>query len=189
MNEEKAKKPEDLTLLDQLLIQNKLDQKLNQSEGVDTKDNLILSNEIIEKVIHFCTQEIMNLKDSINWSKRAEVNHFFDNLKRLYKTLIQTLSLTSGKEDLLHQADRFQKPMQKFMTLYALTLEEAEKHQDTLDSVLQIPIVTESDLKEYQLVLEDDIMQDILSINHLILELLKKDPETHEKVKEILRDY
>lgn len=188
-DENQTKKPADLTLLDQLAIQVNLDKKIISNEEIDLGENTQLSNEMIDKITHFCAQESLNLKESTVWGKREDISHFFNNLNRLRQTLMKVIALTSGKEDLSQQAERFKIPVQKFLTLYILALEEVEKHKDTLDPVLQIPVATEPDLEGYKLVLEDDIMQDIFSTNHLILDLLKKDPETHFKIKEILEDY
>lgn len=188
-DENQTKKPADLTLLDQLAIQVNLDKKIISNGEIDLGENMQLSNEMIDKITYFCVQKSLNLKELTVWGKREDIGHFFNNLNRLRQTLMKVIALTSGKEDLSQQAERFKIPVQKFLTLYILALEEVEKHKDTLDPVLQIPVVTEPDLEGYKLVLEDDIMQDIFSTNHLILELLKKDPETHFKIKEILEDY
>jgi len=187
MNEEKTKKPEDLTFLDELSIQVNFNNKVN-SEEMGVEENTEFIDESIDKIIYSCAQQEISIKESTVWNKRADIVKLFKDLNRLREIIIQLIAL-SDRKDLMKQADRFKTPIQKFLNLYILALEEVEKHKDTLDPVLEIPVAMESDIEEYQLVLEDDIMQDILSINHLILELLKKDPETHEKVKEILRDY
>lgn len=180
---------EELTLLDQLAVQVNLERKLANSEDVDLEQNTKLSNEMIDKITYFCTQQAIGLKELAVWSKRADVGNFFNNLNRLRQTLMKVIALTSGREDLTKQADRFKMVMQKFLTLYVLALEEVEEHKDVLDPVSQTPIAMEPDIEEYKAVLEDDIMQEILSTNHLILDLLKTDPTTHPKIKKILEDY
>lgn len=187
--ETQANKPEDLTLLDQLLVQANLDQKIANGGEIGVEENMQLSNEMIDKITRLCTQEALSLKELAVWNKRADVGHFFSNLNRLRQTLVRVIALTSGREDLAKQADRFKMVVQKFLTLYVLALEEIDKHKDALDPVAEIPVAMESDIEEYKAVLEDDIMQDIDSTNHVILDLLKKDPETHPKIKEILEDY
>ncbi len=177
-----------LTLLDELAIQVNFNNKVNGQE-IDAEKNMRFSNEMIDKITYSCTHLTMNLKELAIWSKRVDLVKFFDNLNRLRQGIVQLIALTRGQEDLMRQANRFKAPMQKFLTLYLLALEEVEKHKDTLDPILNIPIAMESDIEEYKKVLEDDIMQDIDSTNHIILNLLKADPATHPKIKEILLNY
>jgi len=190
MNEQNSKtSSNDLSLFDQLLVSARLKNKLDQQEQFIDPSNLEISNQIINKIINFCDEQMLSLSRTIDWNRRENVIKFFNDLNRLRHTLMQTIALTGRQEDFSNQAHRFLEVIKKFLTLYILSLEEAETHVSDLDSKSQTPIIFESEIEEYKMILEDDMMQDISSTNHLILELLKKDSTSHPKLKEILLDY
>lgn len=160
----------------------------NDDESSSLETSIKFSTGIIEKVNSFCDQLHENLGEMVNWQSRESVFKFFDDLRRLFKMLFKTMALTSGEEEIDQQAERFQVVFEKFFVAYLAVLEEAKKHTGEDDTKLGIPVIAESELEEQRLVLEDDMMQEILSTNHLVLESLKKSTK-NPALAEILKDY
>lgn len=160
----------------------------NDDQAGSLETSIKFSTGIIEKVNSFCDQLHENLEEMVNWQSRESVFKFFDDLRRLFKMLFKTMALTSGEEEIDQQAERFQVVFEKFFVAYLAVLEEAKKHTNEDDIKLGIPVIAENELAEQRLVLEDDMMQEILSTNHLVLESLKKSTKNSALV-EILENY
>lgn len=179
----------DLSLQDQMMVTKTLAEKINTPESVDLEKNIQLSNYIIEKVVYFCTKLNGNLDKEVDWASREDIFHFFENFSRFFGTICDAIALTSGKENIEDQAARWQESLRQFFTLYLEALKEAEKHLTEKDQSLGHEALFQGDLEDLRLVLEDDMLQEIVSTNHIILSAIAKNEQTSPELLEMLANY
>lgn len=187
----------DLTFEDILKVDSAFAERLSD-RGRETVDDIgdaeklqnriALSNEIINKTINFCDQFESDLSKMTNWQNRKDIFRLFANLTKLFNILYKAMSLTSGDEELDKQAERFNVVFEKFFVVYLSVLDEAKKHKNENDPILDVPIIAENELEEQKFVLGDDMIQEVLSTNHLLLDSIKKLTANAELAK-ILEDY
>lgn len=178
--------PEGINLFDVARVQAELQQKV-EKRNFDKQEAAQLADEMASKITTHCEiyqQELIQ----VEWKSKADLAAFYTKVQKLSAILVSSISLTFNYEDSDKHAVRWANVVRAFFDMFLFFLDECEKHTEGTAGD-KPKLLAQSELEEYQLILEDDFVQEVDALNSRIFDQLLLQSNLDSRIMRIISDY